>query len=63
MDEKCSARQAVCECGEVAGHDGPHVCSDHERCDGSWDYDAQGEFVVVRWPKGGLLDLLSGGLL
>ncbi len=59
----CGSTEAACVCGEPLGHDGPHVCSDHERCNGSWWYADEGEFRVERMPAtwDATLNWLLGG--
>lgn len=51
MSATCGAVESYCVCGEPEGHVGPHVCSDHERCNGSWYFDLSGQFRIHRMPK------------
>ena len=46
MSEICGLQESKCFCTEDKGHDGPHVCD----CGGSWDFDADGKFVIVNLP-------------
>lgn len=46
----CGATESMCECVRESGHEGPHECD--EGCGGSWSFDADGKFVIVRLPLG-----------
>lgn len=58
----CGLVQARCACLHPADHSGPHLCA----CGGSWDFDADGEFVIVEIPgsaSGGRIDrLIAAGV-
>lgn len=56
----CGVTEFQCRCGLTPGHDGPHVCHDEGSCDGSWDYESDGSFKVIRFPRGGGLAELMG---
>jgi hypothetical protein len=44
----CGAREALCECVLPRDHDGLHECD--SGCNGSWGFDADGVFIVGRYP-------------
>ena len=49
--EICPATAGSCRCGLLEDHDGPHECSEFERCHGSWTgTENEGNFMVIRWP-------------
>lgn len=56
----CDATYDLCRC-TLAEHDSPHECD----CGGSWTYDENGKFVVVRYPTPNdpFLSILLGGFM
>lgn len=52
MTAICGEQQGACTCDLGLGHDGPHLCSDRDVCQGSWGYDENGEFIVYVYPGG-----------
>lgn len=51
----CGLVQASCRCIRNQGHEGPHECE----CQGSWDFDADGQFVVVALPNPAMSPFLT----
>lgn len=56
----CDATYSGCHCN-LAEHNGPHECD----CNGSWTYDENGRFQVVRYPTPAdpFLSILLGGFM
>ena len=52
--DRCPAVAAMCRCRYLAGHDGPHECSEIEECDGAWE-GTEPDVTALRMPKGGIL--------
>lgn len=46
-DLTCGLVEASCRCILIRGHEGPHEC----QCEGSWDFDDDGEFILVSLPN------------